>query len=108
MSFPLPRGQWVQAAAAGVLIQGAVVLLSCYLVILPITNGLSHLFGRLINTYQTAILIIGAIVTYKAFFENKNGLQTTEAVNNRRDPLEEVGPRPITLPSNGGQNDTRV
>ena len=56
-----------------ILVMGAAALLSCYLVILPITNGLSHLFGRLVSTYQTALIILGTIVTYKAFFEKKNG-----------------------------------
>ena len=88
-----------------ILILGAVALLSCYLVILPITNGLSHLFGRLISTYQTAILIIGAIVTYKTFFENKNEVHSAEAEND--DPLEEVRSRTI-VPGNDRQNDTRV
>jgi hypothetical protein len=64
------------------LVLGAVALLSCYLVILPITNGLSHLFGRLVSTYQTALLIIGAIATYKAFFESKNKRQSAEEDSN--------------------------
>ena len=52
-----------------ILIIGSVALLTCYLVILPITNGLSHLFGRLIDTYHTAIVIVGAFVAYKTFIE---------------------------------------
>ena len=52
-----------------ILIIGAVALLTCYLVILPITNGLNHLFGRLIDTYHTAIVIVGAFVAYKTFIE---------------------------------------
>ena len=51
------------------LIIGAVGLLTCYLIILPITNGLSHLFGRLIDTYHTAIVIVGAFLAYKTFIE---------------------------------------
>ena len=58
------------------LIIGAVVLLTCYLIILPITNGLSHLFGRLIDTYHTAIVIVGAFLAYKTFIEKKNDSQT--------------------------------
>ena len=61
-----------------ILIMGAAALLSCYLVILPITNGLSHLFGRLVSTYQTALTILGTIVTYKAFFEKKNRPQSAD------------------------------
>ena len=55
-----------------VLIMGVVALLTCYLIILPITNGLSHLFGRLFDTYHTAIAIITAFVAYKTFIEKKN------------------------------------
>ena len=55
-----------------ILILGSVTLLTCYLVVLPITNGLSHLFGRLIDTYHTAIVIAGAFVAYKTFFEKRN------------------------------------
>ena len=54
-----------------VLILGSVTLLTCYLVVLPITNGLSHLFGHLIDTYHSAILIVGAFVAYKTFFEKR-------------------------------------
>lgn len=77
-----------------ILVMGAAALLSCYLVILPITNGLSHLFGRLVSTYQTALIILGAIVTYKAFFEKKNEPQSAETESNAP---EEVGSR-----NNGG------
>jgi hypothetical protein len=55
-----------------ILILGSVTLLTCYLVVLPITNGLSHLFGRLIETYNTALVIVGAFVTYKTFIEKRN------------------------------------
>ena len=55
-----------------ILILGSVTLLTCYLIVLPITNGLSHLFGRLIDTYHTAIVIAGAFVAYKTFIERKN------------------------------------
>ena len=55
-----------------IIITGLVVLLTCYLIILPITNGLSHLFGRLFDTYNTAIVIIGAFAAYKTFIEKKN------------------------------------
>ena len=61
-----------------ILIIGSVTLLTCYLIILPITNGLSHLFGRLIDTYHTAIVIVGAFVAYKTFIENRNDSQTEE------------------------------
>jgi hypothetical protein len=74
-----------------ILALGAVALLSCYLVILPITNGLSHLFGRLVSTYQTALLIIGAIVTYKAFFENKSKLQSADLEADNNDVPEGSG-----------------
>ena len=53
-----------------ILIIGAVALLTCYLVILLITNGLSHVFGYLIDTYHMAIIIVGAFVAYKTFIEN--------------------------------------
>ena len=76
-----------------ILVMGAAALLSCYLVILPITNGLSHLFGRLVSTYQTALIILGAVVTYKAFFEKKNGHHDQsaglDAGNNAPDEEEE-------------------
>ena len=55
-----------------ILIMGSVTLLTCYLVVLPITNGLSHLFGRLIDTYHTAIVIVGAFVAYKTFIKQNN------------------------------------
>ena len=55
-----------------ILILGSVTLLTCYLIVLPITNGLSHLFGRLIDTYHTAIVIAGAFVAYKTFIERRN------------------------------------
>ena len=55
-----------------ILVLGSVALLTCYLVVLPITNGLSHLFGRLIDTYHTAIVIVGAFVAYKTFIERRN------------------------------------
>ena len=61
-----------------ILIIGAVGLLTCYLIILPITNGLSHLFGRLIDTYHTAIVIVGVFVAYKTFIENNNNSQTEQ------------------------------
>ena len=54
-----------------ILILGSVALLTCYLIVLPITNGLSHLFGRLIDTYHTAIIIVGAFVAYKTFIERR-------------------------------------
>ena len=54
-----------------ILILGSVALLTCYLIVLPITNGLSHLFGRLIDTYHTAIVIVGAFVAYKTFIERR-------------------------------------
>ena len=70
------------------LIIGAVGLLTCYLIILPITNGLSHLFGRLIDTYHTAIVIVGAFLAYKTFIEKKNDSQTElqpeQVLNNNR------------------------
>ena len=58
-----------------ILILGSVTLLTCYLIVLPITNGLSHLFGRLIDTYHTAIVIVGAFLAYKTFIEKKNDRQ---------------------------------
>ena len=54
------------------MILGVLTLLTSYLVILPITNGISNLFGRLVGTYQTALVIGGAYVTYKTFFEKKD------------------------------------
>jgi hypothetical protein len=61
-----------------ILIIGAVGLLTCYLIILPITNGLSHLFGRLIDTYHTALVIVGAFLAYKTLIEKKNDSQTVQ------------------------------
>lgn len=55
-----------------ILILGVIALLTCYLTILPITKGISHLFGRLFDTYHTVFAIIGAFVAYKTLIEKKN------------------------------------
>lgn len=57
-----------------VLIIGVAALLTCYLVILPITNGFSNLFDRLSLTFHVDIAIVSALVyaMYKIFFEKKN------------------------------------
>ena len=57
-----------------VLIMGVAALLTCYLVILPITNGFSHLLDRLFITFHIAIMIVGALIyaAYKIFIEKKS------------------------------------
>ena len=56
-----------------ILIIGAIVLLTCYLNILPITNGLS-----LYYIYQTAVIMMAAFVTYKVLIGKKNDSQTEQ------------------------------
>ena len=52
-------------------------MLTCYLVILPITNGLSHLFSRLYHTIYIAILIATGLVAYKTLIEKKDAPSNT-------------------------------
>ena len=92
------------SSAICILIVGSVILLTCYLVILPITNGLSHLFGRLIDTYHTAIVIVGAFVAYKTFIENRNDSQTeqqTATGQNGHQNQNEVRPPAAGYGTNG-------
>ena len=71
-----------------ILILGVAALLTCYLIILPITNGFSNLFSRLFITFHIAILIVGALiyVVYKIFIEQKE--DSSNQRKKDRSPIE--------------------
>lgn len=50
-----------------------VVIMICYLVIIPLNGSLSGASHQLIGFYQTIIIFLGIFLTYKAFFCKKRG-----------------------------------
>ena len=64
---------------------GIVAVLTCYFVIIPINRSISDAPNRLIGIYESAIVLIGAYIAYKAFFKAKKYLENS--VVKRENPL---------------------
>ena len=62
-----------------------VVILTCYFVIIPINRSISDAPNRLVGIYESAIVLIGAYIAYKAFFKTKKYLESS--VINRKNPF---------------------
>ena len=62
-----------------------VVILTCYFVIIPINRSISDAPNRLVGIYESAIVLIGAYIAYKAFFKAKKYLESS--VISRDNPL---------------------
>ena len=60
-------------------------ILTCYFVIIPINRSISDAPNRLIGIYESAIVLIGAYIAYKAFFRAKKYLE--KSVISRDNPL---------------------
>ena len=68
-----------------IFILGIVAVLTCYFVIIPINRSISDAPNRLIGIYESAIVLIGAYIAYKAFFKAKIYLESS--VVKRENPL---------------------
>lgn len=66
-------------------ILGIVAVLTCYFVIIPINRSISDAPNRLIGIYESAIVLVGAYIAYKAFFKAKKYLESS--VVKRENPL---------------------
>jgi hypothetical protein len=64
---------------------GIVAVLTGYFVIIPINRSISDAPNRLIGIYESAIVLVGAYIAYKAFFKAKKYLENS--IINRENPL---------------------
>jgi hypothetical protein len=60
-------------------------ILTCYFVIIPINRSISDAPNRLIGIYESAIVLVGAFIAYKAFFKAKKYLESS--VIKRENPI---------------------
>ncbi len=64
---------------------GIVAVLTSYFVIIPINRSISDAPNRLVGIYESAIVLVGAYIAYKAFFKAKKYLESS--VIKRENPL---------------------
>jgi hypothetical protein len=62
-----------------------VAILTSYFIIIPINRSISDAPNRLVGIYESAIVLVGAYIAYKAFFKAKKYLESS--VVNRNNPI---------------------
>jgi hypothetical protein len=62
-------------------------ILTCYFVIIPINRSISDAPNRLVGVYESAILLVGAYIAYKAFFTAKSLRYLERSVINQENPI---------------------
>lgn len=65
------------AAAVMVSLLSIAAILTSYFVIIPINRSISDAPNRLIGIYESAIVLVGAYIAYKAFFKAKKYLESS-------------------------------
>jgi uncharacterized membrane protein len=65
-----------------------VVIVICYLIIIPLNGSLSGASHQLIGFYQTIIIFLGIFITYKTVLHKKHG-GLKSAIRNLKEPLKE-------------------
>ncbi|MCG8623981.1 MAG: hypothetical protein MJE68_18575 [Proteobacteria bacterium] len=64
------------------------VIVICYLIIIPLNGSVSGASHQLIGFYQTVIIFLGIFITYKTVLQKKHG-SLKSAIRNRKTPLKE-------------------